>query len=440
MAYHALAFVQALSLLGQLGPAAGRPAPPAAAPPREPSASPPAAAAKPDNEVAPAAPLAKPGEMESLRAEVSTLRAELARAVDALAEEKNQLATTAKAAEGPRATATPVTATGAAAAASAAPSVKPVDKAEETKAISLLPLEFTAFGDLFYQFSRPDEDGFYIGAIELDASLSLSHWVNVATAIAFNGADDEFGLGAFVIDCGIFGQGEGYPIQSQLVEKSGVSFGKFDVPFGAAYLEYPAVSNRLVTLPEAVMATHGGWNDVGAQAYALAEHWTGTAYIVNGPAYPTTSGEERPARSAVGGRFSAKLATAELGGSSAWVFGPSGAAELFAGADLSGVLGPLDLRAEYLLKRVDVEGPDDTHGIYGRAILNLEPAFLVARYETLLADSTILDRRFTVGGGVEIFRHGEVRAVYQQSVDSDARMVVLQLVGGSTFQPTGLRR
>ena len=88
----------------------------------------------------------------------------------------------------------------------------------------------------------------------------------------------------------------------------------------------------------------------------------------------------------------------------------------------------------------DTEGPDDTHGIYARAILNLEPAFLVGRYETILADSTILDRRFTAGGGVEVFPQGEVRAVYEQSFDSDARMVLLQLVGGSTFQPTGLRR
>jgi hypothetical protein len=219
-----------------------------------------------------------------------------------------------------------------------------------------------------------------------------------------------------------------------------MSFGKFDVPFGAAYLEYPAVTNRLVTQPQSVMAVHGGWNDIGAQAYALAEHWTGTAYLVNGPAYPTQSGEEHAARSATGGRLSAKLAGAEMGGSAAWVFGPSGAAELFAGGDLSAILGPLDVRAEYMLKRVDAEGPDDTHGVYGRAILKLDPAFLVGRYETILADSTILDRRFTAGGGVEVFPQGEVRAVYEQSIDSDARMVLLQLVGGSTFQPTGLRR
>jgi hypothetical protein len=316
---------------------------------------------------------------------------------------------------------------------------KPAD-ADEPKALALLPLEFTAFGDFYYQFSRPDADGFYIGAIELDASLKLSDWVNVATAIAFNGADDEFALGAFVIDCGILGQGEGYPLHSKVLEKSGVSFGKFDVPFGAAYLEYPAVSNRLVTQPQAVLATHGGWNDIGAQAYALAEHWTGTAYLVNGPDYPTKSGEDAPARSAAGGRLSAKALGAELGGSGAWVFGSSGAAELFAGADLGAVVGPLDLRAEYLLRRVDVEGPDDTHGVYGRAILKLEPAFLVGRYETVIQSSTPLDRRFTVGGGVEVFPQGEVRAVYEQSFESDARMVLLQLVGGSTFQPTGLRR
>src|SRR6185369_10537921 len=97
--------------------------------------------------------------------------------------------------------------------------------------MGLLPLEFTAFGDFYYRFERPGTDDFHVGAVELDASLKLTLYVNVSTAIVFDGAADDFGLGAFVIDCGVAGDGDGYVFQSKHVAKSGVSFGRFDVPF-----------------------------------------------------------------------------------------------------------------------------------------------------------------------------------------------------------------
>jgi hypothetical protein len=68
------------------------------------------------------------------------------------------------------------------------------------------------------------------------------------------------------------------------------------------------------------------------------------------------------------------------------------------------------------------------------------PGFAMARYDVVLEDAATLDRRVSFGGGFEIFPQGEVRAVYDQSMDTDLRTVTLQLVGGSSFQPTGLRR
>ena len=113
----------------------------------------------------------------------------------------------------------------------------------------------------------------------------------------------------------------------------------------------------------------------------------------------------------------------------------------FVGGDLTTTLGPLDVRGEYLLKHVKAPGVAElTHGVYGQALLKVEPAFLVARYDTVLEGTKTFDRRITGGAGVEIFTQGEVRAVYEQSLDSDIRMMTLQLVGGSSFQPTGLRR
>jgi hypothetical protein len=308
--------------------------------------------------------------------------------------------------------------------------------------LGLLPLEFTAFGDFFYRFERPGSDDFHVGAVELDASLKLTPYVNVSTAVVYDGAEDAFGLGAFVIDCGIAGDGDGYVLQSKLVSKSGVSFGRFDVPFGIAYLQYPSVENRLLTLPQAVELTHGGWSDMGAQGYAVGEHWTAVGYVVNGPEHPVSAQAALPSRTATGARLSAKAdELLEVGGSGALDFAAEGPVMAFVGGDLATTLGPLDVRGEYLLKHVKVPGiPELTHGVYGQALLRVDPAFLVARYDTVLEGSKTLDRRIVGGAGVSVFEQGEIRAVYEQSLDSDIRMMTLQLVGGSSFQPTGLRR
>jgi hypothetical protein len=318
----------------------------------------------------------------------------------------------------------------------------PAEPGNLMKDMGLLPLEFTAFGDFFYRFERPGADDFHVGAVELDASLKLTPYVNVSTAIAYSGDDESFGLGAFVIDCGLFGEGEDYPLASKLVSKSGVSFGLFDVPFGIAYLQYPATDNYLVTLPQAVELTHGAWNDMGAQGYAVGKHWTAVGYVVNGQEYPTDAeGGAAPSRVAAGGRLSGKVdELIEVGGSAAMNFA-QGPRMFLAGGDVQATLGPLDLRGEYLLKHVDtVDVPEFTHGVYGQGFFKLDPAFLVARYDTVLEGSQSIDRRLAGGGGVEVFPQGQVRAVYEQSIDTDVRMVTLQLVGGSSFQPTGLRR
>ena len=313
---------------------------------------------------------------------------------------------------------------------------------ELMKSMGLLPLEFTAFGDFLYRFDRPRTDDYHVGAVELDASLKLTPFVNVSTAIAYTGEADAFGLGAFVIDCGLVGEGDGYPLKHPRISKSGVSFGRFDVPFGIAYLQYPATENRLVTLPQAVQLTHAAWNDVGAQGYAVGEHWTAVGYVVNGPAHPIQDGLAAPSRSAVGGRLSGKIDDLlEVGASGSLDFAKEGPVMLLAGGDLQATLGPLDVRGEYLLRHVRTVGlPELTHGTYGQAVLKVEPAFLVARFDAVLEGAHPLDRRVAGGGGVEVFPQGEVRAVYEQSLDTEVRLVTLQLVGGSSFQPTGLRR
>jgi hypothetical protein len=318
----------------------------------------------------------------------------------------------------------------------------PPPRDDSLESMGLLPLEFAAFGDFYYRFERTGADDFHVGAVELDVSLRLARYVNVSTAVVFHGAKEAFGLGAFVIDCGLAGDGDSYVLQSKRIVESGVSFGRFDVPFGIAYLEYPSVANRLVTLPQAVQLTHGGWNDVGAQGYAVGEHWTAVGYVVNGPMHPVSAEALEPSRTAAGARLSAKVdELIEVGASGALDFAAIGPVMAFGGGDVQTTLGPLDLRGEYLLKHVKAPGLAElTHGVYGQALLSVDPAFLVARYDTVLEGRNTCDRRVAAGPGIEIFPQGEVRAVYEHSFDSDVRTVTLQLVGGSSFQPTGLRR
>jgi len=317
----------------------------------------------------------------------------------------------------------------------------PADAGESMQKLGLLPLEFTAFGDFYYRFERPGADDFHVGAMELDASLDLSPYVKVSTAIPYSGDEQSFSVAAFVIDCGIAGEGDGFIVRNKTIEKSGVTFGKFDVPFGIAYLTYPATDNRLITQPQAVELTHGAWNDMGAQGYAVGKHWTAVGYVVNGQPHPISANDAALSRAALGGRLSAKDDVVELGGSAALHVAAEGPVMLFAGGDVTTALGPLDIRGEYLLKQVDAEGlPELTHGVYGQTMLQLDPAFLMGRYDTVYAGPDVLDRRVAGGAGVEIFPSGELRGVYEQSLDSDLRTVTLQIVGGSSFQPTGLRR
>ncbi len=319
--------------------------------------------------------------------------------------------------------------------------VKPTEGGDLTEKMSHLSQELTNVGDALYRFERPANDDFHVGAVELDASLKLTPFVSVSTAVVFDGAEDAFGLGAFVIDCGIEGEGDGDVVQSSRVSKSGVSFGRFDVPFGIAYLQYPSVENRLLTVPQAVDLTHGGWNDIGAQGYAAGGHWTTVAYVVNGPEHPISAEEAAPSRTAGGARLSAKLdELIEVGGSG------HGFCSRRPSDGVRGRRPGDDARSARFTRRVPAASRQGARrrGAHARRVctspLKVDPAFLVARYDTALEGSEALDRRGTGGASLEIFPQGEARAVYEQSLDSDIRMMTLQLVGGSSFQPTGLRR
>jgi hypothetical protein len=64
----------------------------------------------------------------------------------------------------------------------------------------------------------------------------------------------------------------------------------------------------------------------------------------------------------------------------------------------------------------------------------------VARYGVVLVSSRTTERELSVGLGAEIFPKGEIRVLHLRTFDSGLAAVIVELVGGSTWQPTGFRR
>jgi len=315
----------------------------------------------------------------------------------------------------------------------------PKGAAVSTDAMALLPLDLMAFGDIRYRFTDPGLDEFEIGSVELDSALQLSPYVLVSAAFAYVPDEDKAALGAFTVDGSLFGPEKKHLIKTKLLQDSGVVFGKFDVPFGLAYLEYPATENRFVDLPHVVMATHGGWNDLGGQAYAIADHYDLTLYLVNAKALesddPVAAG--KLAQHAYGGRLGLKpIESISIGGSLAEVTGSLDTGMW--GADISATAGPFVWKNEFI-RRTPADGPV-VQGAYSQGFARVGRFFAGARYETTVTDAAVSDTSGAVTLGAEVFPMAEVRIAHLRSFESDVQTTYLQLVGGSIWQPTGLRR
>jgi len=305
--------------------------------------------------------------------------------------------------------------------------------------MALLPIQLTGFGDIRYRFTEPALDQFEIGSVELDSALTLSPHVMVSAAFAYVPELDKVGLGAFTVDGSLFGPDEKHLIKTKLLSDSGLVFGKFDVPFGIAYLEYPATENRFVNLPTVVTATHGAWNDIGMQAYATGDRFDLTLYLVDGHALE--SEEEvhahRAAQHAFGGRLGLKpVEGLSAGASTASITGTLDTAMW--GADLSLTAGPLTIKNEFI-RRTPTSG-HFVQGGYSQALARIGMFFGGIRYETTLAGPVVTDNVGAFTLGAELFPQAEIRVAHFRSFETDTQTTFIQIVGGSVWQPTGLRR
>jgi hypothetical protein len=322
-----------------------------------------------------------------------------------------------------------------AAVAAGAPPVPAPESANPS--LEVVPLELTGFGDLQLVFDDRERDAFRIGQLELDAALPLAPHVEVAAALAYDTEAEVLRLGAFTVDGGLFGAGDRHLVRTDTVVASGVVLGRFDVPFGIAYFEYASTDNRLVTLPGPVLATHRAWNDLGVQIYADFTTLNAMAYVVDGSAL-IGDGARAPDYAA-GGRLAIRaFRELELGGSVAVVRGSHGEVASLVGADLTAQSGALELKHEYLGSRHDAG--DRIDGFYSQALLRLAPLFLAGRYEGVIERGEELAQAAAIGAGAEVFPDAEIRTVYQRSFANDHQTLIVQIVAGTVWQPTGLRR
>jgi hypothetical protein len=286
-------------------------------------------------------------------------------------------------------------------------------------------------------------DDFFVGSLEVDIALELVPFVSAFGAIAYDPDGGGMTLASFTVDSGAWGSGEHALWKSDAVEASGVILGKFGVPFGIAYLRYGSPDNRLLTQPIAVGATHGGWNDIGGQFYVSTAYANALGYFVNGTGLPETDAGQADA--AAGGRLGLKPygqlecdCSLEVGASEARSFGPAGTELTLLGADLSATAGGLEVDNEFVQLRYD--GGPRLRGLYSQALYSFDPVFFGGRYGATAEGDVVTERTVTGVAGIEIFPQGELRVAYEQGLEGGAQALFVQIVGGSSWKPTGLRR
>lgn len=310
-------------------------------------------------------------------------------------------------------------------------------------AAGALPIELTAFGDILYALRDPGSDDFHIGSLEVDIALTLVPYVSAWGAIAYDPDDGGMRLASFTVDSSLWGSDEHAFWKSDVIGSSGLILGKFDVPFGIAYLRYGSPDNRLVTQPSAVGVTHGGWNDIGAQLYGSTGHVNALGYVVNGQGLPELEGGS--AHAAVGGRLGVKPVghlecgcSLELGGSGARSIGPDRRELTLLGADVSATARGLAVSSELIALRYD-DGPR-VRGFYSQGVYTLDPVFFGGRYAVTTEWRSVTERTVTAAAGLEIFPQGELRVAYERGLEHEAQTLFIQVVGGRSWKPTGLRR
>lgn len=291
------------------------------------------------------------------------------------------------------------------------------------------PFEITGFMDVLFTTDEATagERDFRLGQAELDFFACTSDHSCACVAVAYDPASGTFGLGAATIEFLIAGKGSDCRHHYEKWERSGLVVGQFDVPFGIDWLVYPSVDRRTITSPDAISATHAGWNELGASFFIEAQRYTLRAWLVNGFDAELATGEDHvhlATESAVGARASLlPLPGFELGVSAAGFSTPADDQSMsLVGVDAQASRGPWALKAELVSHRLDFGAPGDftNRGWYAQGTRDFTGWHLFARYDDVdFADATAqMDlQALSAGLGVAVAAPAELRVEYRAALD-----------------------
>lgn len=297
------------------------------------------------------------------------------------------------------------------------------DLMEQTHALDALlgRVQIGGFADIYNERSAQSRlaGQYRVGQVEVGLSADLSSRVGIEAAVARDGSAPA--LAVLVADFRLVDSGD---VQSALgVESLNVLVGRFDVPFGIDWHVYPSIDRLLVSGPLVVDGTHGGWNDLGVQAYAEAGRFDLVGYAVRGA-------DIDAAEWAAGTRVGARSGDAALGLSLAGLHDGSGLPNRhLLGADIQWSFNSLSAKAEYVRRWPAARGQDGVqHGAYAQGTWENQRYFAVVRLGALeTADGD--EQRLSVGGGWRMRENCQLRMEFQ--ANSAAREVLFtQLVVG----------
>ncbi|MGB1890296.1 MAG: hypothetical protein ACPHSD_01485 [Candidatus Latescibacterota bacterium] len=297
------------------------------------------------------------------------------------------------------------------------------DLMEQTHALDALlgRVQIGGFADIYNERSAQSRlaGQYRVGQVEVGLSADLSSRVGIEAAVARDGSAPA--LAVLVADFRLVDSGD---VQSALgVESLNVLVGRFDVPFGIDWHVYPSIDRLLVSGPLVVDGTHGGWNDLGVQAYAEAGRFDLVGYAVRGA-------DIDAAEWAAGTRVGVRSGDAALGLSLAGLHDGSGLPNRhLLGADIQWSFNSLSAKAEYVRRWPAARSQDGVqHGAYAQGTWENQRYFAVVRLGALeTADGD--EQRLSVGGGWRMRENCQLRMEFQ--ANSAAREVLFtQLVVG----------
>lgn len=296
-------------------------------------------------------------------------------------------------------------------------------------------IAISGFGDVLRILRQGDS--FALGQVEVDIEANIEKVV-VATAIAYDGS--AFGLGAFEVILPLWGNTEGHFKTVQEIFTSELSFGQFDVPFGLDYHVYPSIDRKLITSPRVVEQTHNSWNDFGVRGHLETNYFKIDLFGTNGFGYHTTDPGANPPeievnpKVALGGRLGIMPITGfEIGGSVAGIWNENDdLGVVLIGFDAQMAYHKFVAKGEYIWHQTDRPSPQrvTNKGLYGQAMLVLDPVFLVGRYDHFWPEWNASESRFSAGIGYAIVEGCEIRTEYQFNLNNMPDIGFVQMVVG----------